>query len=115
MARLAPEWKKTGSAGLDFITKGSGATFPPSVEAWSQRTVATPESGRQLRRPYSRIRYCRLRAMICRAIRQAEVGAAKTMIERTEGRFGLTPERLIEDSFNAELADGRSLALRARG
>jgi hypothetical protein len=27
-----------------------------------------------------------------RAIRQAEVGAAKTMIERTEGRFGLKPE-----------------------
>src|SRR2546430_2402163 len=29
-----------------------------------------------------------------RAIRQAEVGAAKTMIERTEQRFGLKPERL---------------------
>src|ERR1700759_5057406 len=29
-----------------------------------------------------------------RAIRQAEVGAAKTMIERTEERFGLKPERL---------------------
>jgi hypothetical protein len=30
-----------------------------------------------------------------RAIRQAEVGAAKTMIERTEERFGLKPERLV--------------------
>jgi hypothetical protein len=29
-----------------------------------------------------------------RAIRQAEVGAAKTMIDRTEERFGLKPERL---------------------
>ena len=29
-----------------------------------------------------------------RAIRQAEVGAAKTMIKRTEERFGLKPERL---------------------
>src|SRR6201996_2445380 len=29
-----------------------------------------------------------------RTIRQAEVGAAKTMIERTEERFGLKPERL---------------------
>ena len=29
-----------------------------------------------------------------RAIRQAEVGAANTMIERTEGRFGIKPERL---------------------
>jgi transposase len=29
-----------------------------------------------------------------RSIRQAEVGAAKTMIERTEERFGLKPERL---------------------
>ncbi len=33
-----------------------------------------------------------------RAIRQAEVGAAKTMIERTERRFGLKPERLAADS-----------------
>jgi hypothetical protein len=28
-----------------------------------------------------------------RAIRQAEVGAAKTMIERTEARFNIKPER----------------------
>jgi transposase len=33
-----------------------------------------------------------------RSIRQAEVGAAKTMIERTEERFGLKPERLIGDT-----------------
>jgi hypothetical protein len=33
-----------------------------------------------------------------RAIRQAEVGAAKTMITRTEERFGLKPERLAADS-----------------
>ena len=33
-----------------------------------------------------------------RAIRQAEVGAARTMIERTEERFGLYPERLAADS-----------------
>jgi transposase len=33
-----------------------------------------------------------------RAIRQAEVGAAKTMIERTEQRFGLKPERLAGDT-----------------
>ena len=33
-----------------------------------------------------------------RAIRQAEVGAAKTMIERTEARFGLTPARLAADT-----------------
>ena len=32
------------------------------------------------------------------AIRQAEVGAAKTMIERTEDRFGLHPEKLIGDT-----------------
>ena len=30
-----------------------------------------------------------------RAIRQAEVGAARTMIDRTTDRFGLSPERLI--------------------
>src|SRR5262247_2307100 len=33
-----------------------------------------------------------------RAIRQAEVGAAKTMIDRTEERFGLKPERLAGDT-----------------
>ena len=33
-----------------------------------------------------------------RAIRQAEVGAARTMIDRTEERFGLYPERLAGDS-----------------
>ena len=33
-----------------------------------------------------------------RAIRQAEVGAARTMIERTEKRFGLKPERLAADT-----------------
>jgi transposase len=33
-----------------------------------------------------------------RAIRQAEVGAARTMIERVENRFGLYPERLAADS-----------------
>jgi transposase len=33
-----------------------------------------------------------------RAIRQAEVGAAKTMIERTEQRFAIRPERLAGDT-----------------
>jgi hypothetical protein len=33
-----------------------------------------------------------------RAIRQAEVGASRTMIERTQERFGLYPERLAADS-----------------
>src|SRR5207247_3628052 len=33
-----------------------------------------------------------------RAIRQAEVGAAKTMIDRTEQRLGLKPQRLAADS-----------------
>ncbi len=33
-----------------------------------------------------------------RAIRQAEVGAARTMIERTQDRFDLYPERLAADS-----------------
>ena len=33
-----------------------------------------------------------------RAIRPAEVGAAKTMIERTEERFGIKPERLAADT-----------------
>jgi hypothetical protein len=33
-----------------------------------------------------------------RAIRQAEVGAAKTMIDRTKERFGLRPERLAADT-----------------
>jgi hypothetical protein len=33
-----------------------------------------------------------------RSIRQAEVGAARTMINRTEQRFGLKPERLAGDT-----------------
>jgi hypothetical protein len=33
-----------------------------------------------------------------RAIRQAEVGAARTMIDRTMDRFDLYPERLIADT-----------------
>jgi hypothetical protein len=33
-----------------------------------------------------------------RAVRQAEVGAAQTMLERTEERFGLKPQRLAADS-----------------
>ena len=33
-----------------------------------------------------------------RAVRQAETGAAKTMIDRTMDRFGLYPERLIADT-----------------
>lgn len=33
-----------------------------------------------------------------RAIRQAEVGAARTMIEGTEERFGLKPQRLAGDT-----------------
>jgi transposase len=33
-----------------------------------------------------------------RAVRQAEVGAARTMLERTEERFGLKPQHLAADS-----------------
>ena len=49
-----------------------------------------------------------------RAIRQAEVGAARTMIERTEERFGLYPERLAGDSAYGS-AGGLSVACRRRG
>ena len=38
-------------------------------------------------------------------IRQAEVGAAKTMIERTEERFGLKPERLAADTAYGSAAN----------
>src|SRR5262249_9376532 len=40
-----------------------------------------------------------------RAIRQAEVGAARTMIERTEQRFDLKPERLAADSAYGSAAN----------
>ena len=40
-----------------------------------------------------------------RAIRQAEVGAARTMIERTEQRFGLKPERLAADTAYGSAAN----------
>src|SRR5499426_1495287 len=40
-----------------------------------------------------------------RAIRQAEVGAAKAMIERTEQRFGIKPERLAADTAYGSAAN----------
>src|SRR5438874_6204853 len=40
-----------------------------------------------------------------RAIRQAEVGAARTMIERTEECFGLKPERLAADTAYGSAAN----------
>lgn len=40
-----------------------------------------------------------------RAIRQAEVGAARTMIDRTEDRFGLKPEYLVADSAYGSAAN----------
>jgi transposase len=40
-----------------------------------------------------------------RAIRRAEVGAAKTMIERTEERFRLKPERLAADTAYGSAAN----------
>ena len=40
-----------------------------------------------------------------RAIRQAEVGAAKTMIERTEARFGIKPKRLAADTAYGSAAN----------
>jgi transposase len=40
-----------------------------------------------------------------RAIRQAEVGAARTMIERTEQRFGIKPERLAADTAYGSAAN----------
>ena len=40
-----------------------------------------------------------------RAIRQAEVGAAKSMIERTEERFGIKPERLAADTAYGSAAN----------
>ena len=40
-----------------------------------------------------------------RAIRQAEVGAAKTMLERTEERFGVKPERLAADTAYGSAAN----------
>ena len=41
-----------------------------------------------------------------RAIRQAEVGAAKTMIERTEERFNIKPKRLAADTAYVDHAAG---------
>ena len=40
-----------------------------------------------------------------RAIRQAEVGAAKSMIERTEVRFGMKPERLAANTAYGSAAN----------
>jgi hypothetical protein len=51
-----------------------------------------------------------------RAIRQAEVGAAKTLLERTDERFGIKPARLAADSAYGSastlhwLVDGKQIA-----
>lgn len=42
-----------------------------------------------------------------RAVRQAETGAARTMIDRTMDRFGLYPERLIARHRLRHRADAR--------
>jgi hypothetical protein len=49
-----------------------------------------------------------------RAIRQAEVGATRTMIERTEERFGLYPERLAADTAYGS-ADNLAWLVHERG
>jgi hypothetical protein len=53
-----------------------------------------------------------------RAIRQADVGAARTMIDRTEERFGLKAERLAADTgygSGANLTDIFCIAFLAYG
>ena len=40
-----------------------------------------------------------------RAIRQAEVGASRTMLDRTAERFGLTPQTLVADSAYGSAAN----------
>jgi hypothetical protein len=47
-----------------------------------------------------------------RAIRQAEVGAARTIIERTDQRFGLYPERLAADTAYGSAENLASLVYR---
>ena len=51
-----------------------------------------------------------------RAIRQAEVGAGKTMIERTEERFDLKPKWLAADTAygSARTSTGSSTTRRSR-
>ena len=49
-----------------------------------------------------------------RAIRQAEVGATRTMIERTQERFGLYPERLAADTAYGS-ADNLAWLVHERG
>jgi len=49
-----------------------------------------------------------------RAIRQAEVGAARTMIERTEERFGMRPARLAADTAYGSAANLDWLVKRSR-
>ena len=48
------------------------------------------------------------------AVRQAEVGAARTMIERTQGRFGTWPEKLVADAAYGS-ADNLAWLVHERG
>jgi hypothetical protein len=43
-----------------------------------------------------------------RAIRQAEVGASRTVVDRTEERFGLKPSYLVADTAPRTISPGSS-------
>jgi hypothetical protein len=71
---------------VDRRSQGAGAHKGPAFFAYSDNYLIDVEFG------------VIVDVEASRAIRQAEVGAAKTLIERTEQRFGLKPERLVGDT-----------------
>ncbi|MGA7232843.1 MAG: IS1182 family transposase [Xanthobacteraceae bacterium] len=70
----------------DPAAQWTGATHGPAFFAYSDNYLIDVKSG------------IIMDVEASRAIRQAEVGAAKTMIERTEQRFAIKPERLAGDT-----------------
>src|SRR5215472_8726821 len=76
------EWKKQ----IDPTAQWTGALKGPAFFAYADNYLIDVQCGVILDIEASR------------AVRQAEVGAARTMIERTEERFGLRPQRLAGDT-----------------
>src|SRR3981189_3413325 len=70
----------------DPAAQWTGAHKGPAFFAYSDNYLIDVKSG------------VILQGFSSRASRQAEVGAARTMIERTEERFGLKPERVAADT-----------------
>jgi Transposase DDE domain len=86
MRRSAPPPKSSRNSSHRPIRRRTGALKGPAFFAYADNYLIDVRCG------------IIMDVEASRAVRQAEVGAAQTMLERTEERFGLKPQRLAADS-----------------